>query len=99
MKLSLIYFFSIFLLVAILAPPVGALLEQGEGEQYVLDFSEEEENNEKNTFEFTEKHLLANNYQRNLAFINKRNMLSFDKNRPDLITSKTKEVSLPPPKV
>jgi hypothetical protein len=98
LKLPLVYSFAIFLLVAILAPPVFALLEQGEGEQIVLDFSEEEENNEKNTFEFTEKHLV-DNLQSNLAFIRQGNMLSFDKNRTDLITSNTKEVSLPPPKV
>lgn len=98
MKLSLIYFFSIFLLVVISAPSVGAFLDLSEGEQIVLDFSEEEENKEKNTFEFTEKYLV-DNLQSNLAFIRKGNMLSSDKNRTNLITSNTKEVSLPPPKV
>lgn len=99
LKSALIYFFSFSLLIAILAPSIIRFLELGEGEQIVMDFNEEDESNEENTFEFAEKHFLTKNLQGDLAFLGIKKSLSSDKKDIDLIASNSIEVFLPPPKV
>ena len=86
-------------MIAILAPSIGSFFELVDGEQVVMDFSEEEENSEQNTFEFVEKHFVNNNLQSDLSFLGIEKSHTFCKKDIGLIISDTKEVSLPPPKV
>lgn len=86
-------------MLAILAPSICTLFEPVDGEQVVMDFSEEEENSEENSFEFFEKHFVNNSLQSDLSFLEIGRLHTFCKKDLGLIISDTKEVSLPPPKV
>ncbi|KAA2219428.1 MULTISPECIES: hypothetical protein [Maribacter] len=98
MKSLVVYFLSFSLLIAILAPSIGTLMELFDGEQIVMDFNEEEENYET-TIEFAEKHFVNNNLQNDMSFLAFGKLHSFSKDDTCLILSNFKEVFLPPPKV
>ncbi|UWX54820.1 hypothetical protein NYZ99_18925 [Maribacter litopenaei] len=99
MKSLLIYFLSFSLMVAILAPSIGTILELDKSGQWVMDVNEEEENNNQETSEFLEKQLIDNSLQADLGMLLLNKSLLFDKNRIEIITSNDIEVSLPPPKL